>query len=336
MSQVKRILSVLLVATMVFALAACNSSNSAGGGKQETFPNKDITFLVPYSAGGSSDQMARVISNYSQKYLGVNMVIENVPGGGGNIGLNELASKNADGYYVGSANTSANLQPLYGQTEYDYLEIFEPIALCVSIPIAVTVPADSPFQTIEELIDFAKENPGKLQYGHAGVGSITHVTAELFAMEAGIEMTQVPFGSGADALTALLGSQIDIDVASLSEVLSHHHEGTARILALCTDTTVEGLDVPTLISKGYNVDMKVTQGIWTLKDVDPEVLKVLDEKFGEIIQDEDFQKELVSFGMDVDYLNAADFSAFLKEQRAVFERVVTESGILEMVKSQQK
>ncbi|MFV0412418.1 MAG: Bug family tripartite tricarboxylate transporter substrate binding protein [Oscillospiraceae bacterium] len=237
---------------------------------------------------------------------------------------------------MGSANTSANLQPLYGQTEYDYLEIFAPIALCVSIPIAITVPVDSPFQTIEELIDYAKSNPGKLQYGHAGVGSITHVTAELFSMETGIQMTQVPFGSGSDALTALLGSQIDIDVAALSEVLPHHEQGTARILALCTDAKIDQLpNVPTLVGMGYAVDMKVTQGIWTLKDVPQDVLSVLDKGFNEIINDSAFQEELKKMGMDVDYLDAEDFAAFLKDQRATFETVVNSSGILELVKNQQ-
>ena len=152
-------------------------------------------------------------------------------------------------------------------------------------------------------------------------------------MEAGIKMEQVPFGSGNDALTALMGNHINVNVAALSEVLGHHKSGTLRILAMCTNKKVE--NIPTLISKGYNVDMKVTQGISTLKKVDPRIVKFLDEGFGKIINDKDYQKDLTALGMEIDYLNAADFAAFLKKQRATFTKVVNESGIAAMVKSKQ-
>jgi tripartite-type tricarboxylate transporter receptor subunit TctC len=340
----KKIFSIVLVVVMALSMVACGTTKTpqttptppaADGTKAPVnFPTKDITYVVPYSAGGSSDQMARLMSNYAPKYLGVNIVIENIPGGAGNVGLVQFAGYKKDGYSIASANTTMNLQPIYGTTEYDYLEIFEPLALVVSIPIAITVTANSPFKTIEELIDYAKENPGKLQYGHAGIGSITHVTAELFAMSADIELTQVPFGSGNDALTALMGEHIDIDVASLSEVLPHHESGTVRILAMCTDKQVG--DIPTLISKGYDVDMKVTQGICTHKGVDPDIIKILDEGLNGIVNDPGYQAELEALGMEVDYLNAEEFGEFLQNQRKTFEEVVTSAGILEMVKSQQK
>lgn len=342
----KKVFSIVLIAVMALSLVACGETSTpptqtvTPTAPAETtkapvnFPTKDITYVVPYSAGGSSDQMARLMSNYAPKYLGVNIVIENIPGGAGNVGLVQFAGYKKDGYSIASANTTMNLQPIYGTTEYDYLEIFEPLALVVSIPIAITVPGDSPFTTIEELIEYAKANPGKLQYGHAGIGSITHVTAELFAMSAGIELTQVPFGSGNDALTALMGGHIDIDVASLSEVLPHHENGTVRILAMCTDKQVG--DIPTLISKGYDVDMKVTQGVCTHKGVDPEIIKILDEGLRGIVNDPGYQADLEALGMEVDYLNAAEFSEFLQNQRKTFEEVVTSAGILEMVQSQQK
>jgi len=343
----KKVFSIVLVVAMALSLVSCGTVNTpptqtetpTTSAAESTkapvnFPTRDITYVVPYSAGGSSDQMARLMSNYAKKYLGVNIIIENIPGGAGNVGLVQFAGYPKDGYSIASANTTMNLQPIYGTTEYDYLEIFEPLALVVSIPIAITVPADSPFKTIEELIEYAKANPGKLQYGHAGIGSITHVTAELFAMSAGIELTQVPFGSGNDALTALMGGHIDIDVASLSEVLTQHKSGTVRILAMCTDKQVE--DIPTLVSKGYDVDMKVTQGVCTLKGVDPEIVKILDEGLKGIVNDPGYQAELEALGMEVDYLGAAEFGEFLQKQRKTFEEVVTSAGILEMVQSQQK
>jgi tripartite-type tricarboxylate transporter receptor subunit TctC len=324
----KRIQTAIVASAMIVSAGMANGQNA-----EIKFPTKDIVYLVPYSAGGSSDQMARAMVGYAKKYLGVNLIIENVGGGGGNVGLVKFAGYKPDGHAVVSANTTMNLQPIYGTTQYDYLNVLEPIALAVSVPIAIAVPKESPYKTIEELIAAAKAKPSSIQYGHAGVGSITHVTAELFAMEAGIKMQQVPFGSGNDALTALMGNHIQVDVAALSEVLGHHKTGTVRILAMCTDKTVE--NIPTLVSKGYKVDMKVTQGISTLKNVDPRIVKILDQGFGKIINDKDYQKDLIAFGMDIDYLNAADFGDFLQKQRAIFIDIVTKSGIAEMVKGQQ-
>lgn len=331
MRNLKRIGALLLSACItISALAGCGKGSEADASK---YPAKDVTYLVPYSAGGSSDQMARLMTEYFLKETGKNLVIENVPGAGGNVGLSKFATMKPDGYTIASFNTTANLQPIYGSTNYDYLKIFAPIALCVSIPIAVAVPKDSPFNTIEELIEYAKINPGKLKYGHAGVGSITHVTGELFKQEAGIDMTQVPFGSGNDALTALLGNHIDVDIAALSEVLPQRKEGMLKILAMCTNKQVE--DIPTLVSKGYNVDMKVTQGLCTLKKVDEKILQRLDEIFGKVINNKEYQEKLQKLGMEVDYLNAAEFATFLQEQRETFVKVVTSSGILDMVKKAQ-
>jgi len=331
-------MAAILVISSVTGCGNTKTDPQVSGTKQaQSYPSSEIKWLVPYTAGGSSDQMARLIAKYAKNYIGVDIVIENVGGGGGNVGLSQFVTTSNvnDGYNITSFNTTANLQPIYGTCDYDWLEELTPLALCVSIPIVVAVPGSSPFDTIEELIDYAKANPGSIQYGHAGIGSITNVAGEQFCLEAGIKMTAVPFGSGADALTAVMGSQIDVDVAALSEVLTYGQSGELKILALCTDTVIESMpEVPTLVAKGYNVDQKVTQGIAAGKDTDQAYVDVLDEGLGKIINDENFQKELRDFGMDVEYLNASDFSSFLKEQREIFTSVVTDSGILELVKEQ--
>lgn len=333
------IMAVILAAASVTGCKTEKSEPQVAKQAEQGYPSSEIKWLVPYTAGGSSDQMARLIAKYAKEYIGVDIVIENVGGGGGNVGLSQFvtAPDVNDGYNITSFNTTANLQPIYGTSEYDWLEEMTPLALCVSIPIVIAVPGNSPFNTIEELIDYGKENPGSIQYGHAGIGSITNVAGEQFCMEAEIEMTAVPFGSGADALTAVMGSQIDVDVAALSEVIAYGQSGELKILALCTDTVIDSLpEVPTLISKGYAVDQKVTQGIATAKNTDQAYVDVLDEGLGKIIQDENFQKELLGFGMDVDYLNADEFAVFLKKQRETFTEVVTNSGILDQIKEQTK
>lgn len=332
MKKNNSLLSIILLLICALTITACGKNEKVSDSKG--YPEKDIKYIVPYSAGGSSDQMARLMVKYFSEHAGKNLIIENIPGGGGNVGLSTFATESPDGYTISSFNTSANLQPIYGNTKYDYMEIFDPIALCVSIPIAVAVPSDSPFDTIEELIDYAKENPGKLQYGHAGIGSITHVTAELFKQEAGIDMEQVPFGSGNDALTALLGSHIDVDVSAFSEVWPQSQQGLVKILALCSDKDIEG--IPTLKSKGYDVDMLITQGVCTLQDVPEEIKVKLDDIFNKVINDENYQEELRKVGMEVDYRNREDFNKFVKDQRKQFEEIVSSSGIDKMVKENQK
>lgn len=320
-------------------VGSTESSTSGAEENKETsdYPVEEINWLVPYAAGGSSDQMARLIAKYSKQYLGTDIIIENVGGGGGNVGLSQFVTTTNvnDGYHITCFNTTANLQPIYGTIEYDWLEELEPLAMCVSIPIAIAVPKDSPFNTIEDLIEYAKGHPGEIQYGHAGIGSITNVAGEQFCLEAGIDMTPVPFGSGADALTAVMGSQIDVNVANVSEVVPYGETGELKILALCTDAEIASMpEVPTLISKGYEVDQMVTQGIATAKDTPAEMVEVLDKGLGEIINDEKFQEELKGYGMDVFYMNASEFDTYLQKQREEFTQIVTDSGILEEVKAQ--
>lgn len=343
----KKVIALILAAALALSMTACGgaasssaktsaaasgSTASSSQAKKTSYPTQDIQWIVPYGAGGSSDQMARCVANYAKKYLGVNIIIQNVNGGAGAVGMSQFLTTAGieKGYYMTSFNTTANITPILGTSDYDWLEQLTPLCLCVSIPIAIVVPKNSPYNSVQDLVEYAKANPGKLQYANAGTGSITDITTRQFLMEAGIKMTSVPFGGGADALTAIMGSQIDLDVSALSEVLAYIQSGDLKCLALCTDAKVPGLEkVPTLVSLGYKVDEKVTQGLAVAKKIDPNALSVLDKGMGEIIKDADFQKELKTYGMDVDYMNSADFASFLQKQRATFTEVVKSSGILD-------
>lgn len=336
-SKLSSVLSIALCSALM--LSACAKKSEGDTKKTTDFPTNEINFVIPFDAGGSSDMMVRAMEKLSYKYFGQNMVITNTPGGGGTIGWNELVGKKADGYTVGSANTSMLLQPLYGQTKHDYMEALEPISLIATIPIVIAVRSDSPFKTIEDLIAHAKANPKKLKYSHAGLGSITHVTAELFAQKAGIQMEQVPFSGGAKALTALLGGHVDAISGNKGEFKSQIVEGKMRALAVTQDKRVKDevfKDAPTLKEKGFDVNLQVWQGVGAPKDLPAEVRKVLEEGFKKIVEDPEFIEAANKIGLDIHYLNAEQFGKMWKDQRAVFQQVVESSGILDLIKAQKK
>ncbi len=329
----KKVWSLLVVVLCsVVVIAGCSSSGGKGA-----YPNKSVEFIIPFNAGGSSDLMVRAMEKQFTDVFGKSLTITNTGGAGGILGWNDLGDKTADGYTIGSANTSMLLQPLYGGTKYDYIEAFEPIALAATIPIVIAVQASSPFETIEDLIEHAKANPGTLTYAHAGLGSITHVTAELFALEAGIQMEQVPFAGGGPALTALLGGHVDLISGNTGEFKAQIQDGAMRALAITQEHRIEDevfKDVPTLMEKGFDVNLQVWQGVGAPKGLPDDVKKTLDEGFGKIINDPAFIASVEDIGMNVNYLNAEEFGKLWESQRAVFKQVVESSGILELIQSQ--
>ncbi len=221
------LLAVMMLATLTVSAVA------------EDFPTKEITYLCGYGAGGSSDIQARLMQPYAEKYFGKPMVIENMGGAGGCTALTDYRTRAADGYTISSFNTTPLLKNVLGQTDFDYFEEFDFLACVITTPIVVVVTAESPYKTIDELLAAAKANPEDILYASAGAGSITHLAAELWQGKAGIKLTHMPFNGGTDALTGLLNGTVDVEVASLSEVLTKHEEGSLRILASCTNTVIK-------------------------------------------------------------------------------------------------
>lgn len=320
----KKRLSVLVALTLCLSLCASALA--------ENFPTKEITYLCGYGAGGSSDLQARLMQPYAEKYLGAALVIENLSGAGGCTALTDYNTRMADGYTVSSFNTTPLLKNVLGQTDFDYFEAFDFLACVITTPIVVVVTAESPYITIDELMDAAQKDPESLLYASAGAGSITHLAAELWQYKSGLKFTHVPFNGGTDALTGLLNGSVDFEVASLSEVLNKHEEGSLRILASCTDTNIlstkgEELGIPVL--DGCNV--KVIQGICVQKAVPEEIKVKLADGFKGICTDEGYIADMKAAGYDVDYMDAETFTTYLTDSAAEFKTIVEEAGLLDEI-----
>lgn len=320
----KKILSLVLAVMMLATLSLTAMA--------EEFPVKEITYLCGYGAGGSSDIQARLMQPYAEKYFGKPMVIENMGGAGGCTALTDYRTRAADGYTISSFNTTPLLKNVLGQTDFDYFEEFDFLACVITTPIVVVVTADSPYKTIDDLLAAAKENPEDIIYASAGAGSITHLAAELWQGKAGIKLTHMPFNGGTDALTGLLNGTVDVEVASLSEVLTKHEDGSLRILASCTDTVIkstagEDLGIPVL----ENCDVKVIQGVACHKSTDETIKDKLAEALKGICTDEGYIADMKAAGYDLDYMDAESFTTYLTESAAAFKVIVEEAGLLEEI-----
>lgn len=320
----KKILSLVLAMMMLATLSLTAMA--------EEFPVKEITYLCGYGAGGSSDIQARLMQPYAEKYFGKAMVIENMGGAGGCTALTDYRTRAADGYTISSFNTTPLLKNVLGQTDFDYFEEFDFLACVITTPIVVVVTADSPYKTIDDLLAAAKENPEDIIYASAGAGSITHLAAELWQGKADIKLTHMPFNGGTDALTGLLNGTVDVEVASLSEVLTKHEEGSLRILASCTNTVIkstkgEDLGIPVL----ENCDVKVIQGVACHKSTDEAIKAKLAEALKGICTDEGYIADMKAAGYDIDYMDAESFTTYLTESAAAFKVIVEEAGLLEEI-----
>ena len=210
--------------------------------------------VVPFPPGGSVDIMARQYSEPLSRVLGVPIVVENRPGAGGSVGAQYVARAKADGYTLVVSSQSSHLaNPLtQPQVGYDPVKDFEKIAILGRLPNALVVHSSLPFKTFKEFIDYAKKNPGKLNYGSGGVGSMGQLNVEMLKASTGAFTTHIPYRGGTPLITAVLGNEVQFILDNLVIMLPHIQAGKVRALAVANDQRLPQLpDVPTLAEVGY-------------------------------------------------------------------------------------
>lgn len=304
----------LLTPVSVFANgaddAAAETDMAAG---EIEYPTKAINFLIPFGVGGSADLMGRALAGAAEKGLGEPVVPVNKPGAGGGIMYTELAGSSSDGYTVGWNSTSLLTTTNMGNIPYSYDDFDN---LCnigyTSMPIAVK--ADAPWQTVDELVDWAKANPGKLRIGNAGAGSGTHLTAVMFSTAADISVTHVPLGAKR-RVPSLLGDEVEAICVPLPEVAPQAMSGNARILAVSiTERDPAFPDVPTFVERGFDVDMALFRGISMPKGVDPEIISVLEDAFRTASESDEFKQIASANGFNVKFMNSREYAEYLADQ----------------------
>jgi tripartite-type tricarboxylate transporter receptor subunit TctC len=303
------------------------------------YPEKPITVIVPYNAGGGLDLTVRSLEKFAIKHLGQPLVIVNKPGSAGAIGWNELVAAPTDGYTIGATASELLLLSLYGSGKYDYITALSPIAQVTAVPMLLAVHADQPWQTLSDMVEYAKKHPGKLKFGNNGSGSFPHVLCEMLNHDAGIDIEQVPFSGASETIPALLGGHVQLVFVSPVPIKEHVKNGKVKILAVTGKQRMADplfAHVPTLKELGIDITIDNWHGIAVPKETPVEVKNKLAEGLKAIINDPEFKENMEKVGNQVEYLGPQESEDkwFADSQR--LKKTLEESKIIEQFKAQKK
>lgn len=241
----------------------------------QAWPSKPVKIIVPYPPGGAVDVISRKVAQKLADQLGQPFVVENKPGATGTIGM-ALAAKSApDGYTLAANDMTYSLLPyVFKSLPWDHEKDLVPVTTTVFVPYAIAVRADSPHRTLGELLSAARANPGKLNYGSGGPGTAPHFATESLMLAANVSFTHIPYKGAGEAMTALIGGQIDLFIASTASLMAQTKGGRARMLAVSGDKRLAALpDVPTFAQAGLpGYGILNFNGFWAPKGTPPEVV----------------------------------------------------------------
>lgn len=296
----------------------------------QTWPAKPITLVVGSAAGGSNDTFARAIGKRLSENLGQPVVVENKPAGGGVLANAFVAKAPPDGYnLVVLSSTFTTGAAIRNNLQYDAVKSFKPVAMLGKGPLLVTVPTDSPYKTIGDLVAAAKANPGKLNYGTSGAGSINHFATELFTDAAGIKMTHVPYKGMGPATNDLLGGQIQVLVASAPSILGQVKSGRVRALAVTTAArSPVAPELPSLEQSGYKGSAtELWWGVLAPAGTPQPVVDRLNAEINKIVASAEMKEFFLKEGAEPAPMKAADFEAFIATEIERWKQVAKAADI---------
>jgi tripartite-type tricarboxylate transporter receptor subunit TctC len=274
----------------------------AGNAHAESFPSRQITIVVPFSAGGPSDAMARVLAERMQRSLGQTILIENVTGAGGSLGVGRVVRSPADGYTIGFGHLGTNVAngAIY-KLGYDLVTDLEPVVMLPSNPMIIVSKNTIPVKTLQELLAWLKSKPTPPTAGTAGAGSGSHIAGLYFENVTGIKLQYVPYRGTAPALTDLVAGQIDIIVDQTSNSIAQVRAGTIRAYAVTADKRVDSApEIPTTDEAGLpGFHMTLWSGFWVPKDTPKDIVTKLNGAAVEALSDPAVRKKLGDLGLDM-------------------------------------
>ena len=312
------------------ALALACALPLAAFAQAPAWPAKPITLVVGSAPGGSNDTFARAIGKKLSEALGQPVVVDNKPAGGGVLANAFVAKAPPDGYnLVVLSSTFTTGAAIRNNLQYDAIKSFKPVALLGKGPLLVTVPADSPFKTIGDLVAAAKAQPGKLNYGTSGAGSINHFATELFADAAGIKLTHVPYKGMGPATNDLLGGQIQVLVASAPSILGQVKGGRVRALAVTSASRSPVVpDLPALEQSGYKGSAsELWWGLLAPAGTPQPVVDRLNAEINKIVMSAEMKEFFLKEGAEPATMKPAEFEAFIAAEIERWKQVAKAADI---------
>jgi tripartite-type tricarboxylate transporter receptor subunit TctC len=325
MKQPLNRLSLLLVTFIAGNLAAAGLLHA-----QQDYPNRPITLVVPYAAGGGNDVMARIVGEKMSKTLGQQVVVENRPGAGGAVATRAVAKAAADGYtlVIGGTGSLAVNPSLYANAGYDPRKDFAPVGLIGTSAMIVLVHPSVPAQSIKELIALAQKEPGKLNFASAGVGSGIHLGAELFATMAGVKLTHIPYKGTGPALADLVGGHVSIYFSSLPSAIGISKEGKVRALAVTGPKRSDIFpDLPTVAEAGLpGFEAVLRYGIVAPAGTPRPIIDKLNAALRAALADPDTKARMARDGTEPVPSTPEEYAADIDREEKKWSEVVRKSG----------
>ena len=318
-----KIISVLAPILCIFHLSLANA--------QTIYPDKAIRLIVPQAAGGPSDVLGRTVAQKLSDSLGKNVIVDNKPGAGGNIGTDALTKSKPDGYVmlitiVGILGVN---ETLYKSLPFNVTKDLDGVAKVASSPmVLVANPAFEP-NTIPELIALAKSKPAmSIAYGSAGTGSPQHIGGELLNSKAGIKLSHIPYKGAAPALTDLLGGQVPLAIVGLPAAMPYIKAGKLKAIAVFSKSRSKlAPTIPTFVEAGYpEIEADLVYGVFVPAGTPKPVINLLNQKIGDALNAKDVKEKLLNDGFDVVYSSPNELNEYLKSEIQKWRPIVKDSG----------
>ncbi len=295
----------------------------------QRFPGKPIRFIVPYGVGGNGDLVARVLSQRLSESLGVQVVVDNRPGAGGNVGGEAGARAAPDGHTLTlGTNTHASNMSLYRKSPYDLIRDFTPVSFLGSTPVMLAVTPGLPVKSVQELITLAKSQPGKLNYASGGIGSSAHLATELFKATAGVDLLHITYKGAGGGLTEVVGGQIHLMFSSLTSLLPHVNSGRLRGIAVASLSRVPLVpQLPTIAESGLpGFEAALWNAILVPTGTPEPIIALLNNEFDRLVRTPDVADQLRRQGFAVATKSRPELTAYIREEIAKWRMVVEKSG----------
>lgn len=318
-----------MAALSAAVVGAMSMTFSAQALAKDDWPKRPIKMLVGFNAGGTTDVVARILAAEMGDILGQPIVVENRPGAGSNIASDMAKRAKPDGYTLYMvAVTAAINQTLYKNVRFDLKNDFEPIALAVKVPNVLVVNPNLPVNSVEELVEYARANPDKLNFASSGSGTSIHMAGELFKQLADIEVTHIPYNGSAPAITDLVGGQVDYAFDNMPSAWPHVSAGALRALAVTTDVRSESApDLPTMQESGFpTFEVSSWFGVIAPENTPEAITERVNAAMHEAMRKPEVAKRLNDLGAVPQFTTREEFGDFISYEVDNWGKVVTASG----------
>jgi tripartite-type tricarboxylate transporter receptor subunit TctC len=318
-----------LAASVVMAAVVLGGASAAAQDSAKDYPNRPITLVVPFAPGGSTTIVARIVADRLADALGQQIIVDNRPGAGGTIGTRQVAKSAPDGYTIvlGYTGTLAIGPSLFPNVGYDVRKDFAPIGRIATAPNTLAVHPSFDVHSVKELIDYAKANPGKVNFGSAGVGTVGHVGGELLATMAGIKLTHIPYKGTGPAMTDLLGGHIPMSFAPIPAVHESAKSGLLRLLAV-TSLTRSSLvpEIPTIAETLPGFEAVLRYGLAAPAGTPRPIIDRLDKDLRKVLMSDEVRGRLAIEGAEPLPSTPEEYGADIDREEAQWSNVVKTSG----------